>query len=581
MNDTTFHLQNVNVKTSTVLLERLKLLQEKMNTEITAKNFVEEYVSKVDKSHKNQQDTSDETSGIEYFYMAMILLTREGYVTSNFIQLVKLACKRDPASILLQEVSKIAQKYENKAPTLNELCSDVVRRPRSDSCTSRSSGTWSDSPKMSDTKSSEVNSEEDEDEDEEEEEEDETNEGDSEDKDGYSSVAFRNTIRRAHDRLRLGLFLTSEQLQKIDDALHANVCYGTEREEEKQKLHDLMVSSFDDGRAIRQKERKILLLGPTLPRSVTMHAQRCSDTAIRQVHIVDWSQRRLQKILKNLLDSRNKLSKRIFVSDSTSPKYCMEEPSWAGDRKYDYTTCIFSLHHMSSHDRQGIFQFVRNSSNMLHVIFFNSDDDGDDNVSNINEATSTNVSNNNNNSPTTSKSTSSTSPNSPINLSSWCHPTSFTSLVDSFEQGMREAENAFADDLSKENTSNDDSTLTKEGTLSKLGKCARDLLAQHFILALTNNSISTTTIPTTFASSPDSKSGKTSDGLEIGSSRKKEKRGILQPLKLSAVIKEMENQGLSILSCKCFQFSVSFLSSLLTKNIYFILLLLCNSNKII
>ena len=41
-----------------------------------------------------------------------------------------------------------------------------------------------------------------------------------------------------------------------------------------------------------RRERSLVLLGPTLPRSVAMHAKRCGGGLIQQVHIVDWSQRR-------------------------------------------------------------------------------------------------------------------------------------------------------------------------------------------------------------------------------------------------------------------------------------------------
>ena len=563
--ETVFDIQNVNIKTSGILMARLETLRLALARDVVS--VVDQTLAKV--TVQKDDFNGDATSGIEYFYMAMTLLATDERVTPNFVQLVQLACKRDPASRLLQEMQLLVTKVNvttHTGPSIAQVCSDVVRPVNN---LSRASGCWNDSPKRgssgrtedSKTNQIEPEDEDDEDEEEDEDEEDEDEEDGSEDNEETLMVR-RKTLRRVHDRLRLGLFLTATQLQQIDDALYANICYGTKRDEEKEHLNEAMQQrSFEQttkAQSSAQRERSVLLLGPTLPRSITMHAKRCSDAVIRQIHIVDWSQRRLQTILRNLLDERKKLGKRIFISDSTSPKYCMEEPSWAGDRRYDYTTCIFSLHHMSAQGRRGIFQFVRKSSKMLHVVFFNEEEEREgkggqggqggqaDNDDAVQEAKEHHQ------------------------QETWNHPATFTALVDSFEQGMREAGNAFVDDITMEseegnsNTSNTSNTsnhnqsgnkggLTNEAKLAKLARCARDLLAQHFVLALTNTattSTTTTSLRSTTTTAQDSSgetSGETNNSTNNSVPRPK-KRGILQALKRSTIVEEMEQQGLTVLS---------------------------------
>ena len=233
---TIFHLQNVNITTSTILLERLNALRTAMHPSLAATHTViAQALSKISTLPDHEETTNDDTSGIEYFYMAMTLLSLEEHVTPIFIQLVELACKRDPASRLLKEVSRLVQKFGTQGPGVAELCSDVVRPPqirgRSGSGTggaARVSRQWSDSPKRGpiDT-TSEGNENEEHEEDEDEEDEETSDESGTDD----ILMVRRKTLRRVHDRLRLGLFLTANQLQHIDDALYANVCHGTKREE--------------------------------------------------------------------------------------------------------------------------------------------------------------------------------------------------------------------------------------------------------------------------------------------------------------------------------------------------------------
>ena len=574
---TVFHLQNVNISTNAVLLSRLTTLQSGFasmsinDTTAAADDIISAALTKA----ASTMDQMDDTSGIEYFYMAMTLLRTEDRISPRFMQLLELACKRDPASHLLQQILSLAQQRSEEmtvTATVSEMCVDIAKKrqhspksPRAGDDDRRSSRQWSESP----IRGMRIGNEDKEDgggsATDEEDEEDVTS-GTEED------MQRRKTFQQIHDWFRLGLFLTSEQLAVIDDALHANVQHGDLRDKEKRRMQDSMVKNFNEQAPRPIRERSLCLLGPTLPSSVAMHTDRCGDGLIQQVHIVDWSQRRLQKILNDLMTARKKLAQRVFISDSTTPKYCTDEPSWAGDRTYDYTTSIFSLHHISAFDRVNVFRFVRQNSKILHVVMFDDDstamatataakiktktktkqenpeqDEDEDVNANANaNANKDIILNNQSETKQTSNEMETSATTMPL---AWNDPQKFASLVDSFEMGMREASNAvsehFEDEEKKEGRGdppkNEQEAKERETRLSEMSQYARVLLAQYFMLAIADGPPHAPVLGSPRASS-------TPKSTRRSSFSGKRRSNILQPISLSQVVCEMEEEGLTILS---------------------------------
>ena len=109
---TIFHLQNVNIKTSHELFQRLTTLQHTLGTSASLLNFersLQEALKRTSDDDVEGDTEHDATSGIEYFYMAMALLRRQGAVDARTIQLLELSCRRDPSSRLLQETLRLAR----------------------------------------------------------------------------------------------------------------------------------------------------------------------------------------------------------------------------------------------------------------------------------------------------------------------------------------------------------------------------------------------------------------------------------------------------------------------------------------
>ena len=110
---TIFHLQNVNIKTSHELFQRLTTLQQTYGTSANILNFersLQEVLKRISDDGEGDEE-HDATSGIEYFYMAMALLRRQGAVDVRTIQLLELSCRRDPSSRLLKETLHLAKQH--------------------------------------------------------------------------------------------------------------------------------------------------------------------------------------------------------------------------------------------------------------------------------------------------------------------------------------------------------------------------------------------------------------------------------------------------------------------------------------
>ena len=85
----------------------------------------------------------------------------------------------------------------------------------------------------------------------------------------------------------------------------------------------------------------------------------------------------------------------------------------------------------------------------------------------------------------------------------WSDPIIFTSLVDSFEMGMREAIKSVTNDYESTELhlpTNEQETNEREQSLTEIAEFAKMLLAEHFMLAIADappHVTSSTTLPTT------------------------------------------------------------------------------------
>ena len=513
---TVYQIRNINICTSEVLREKLLGIFANLG-----EDFEKEYREYTLRAENGLDD--DVCSGIEYLYVAIAALKRKGLFTDQTITLLAAAYAHDPSSLLLSELaglareSSVGQAARKNPPsldlttpekahddgsvgaqmtvemTLESVCEEVLNRyrtnspslmSRSSSCDTMDSANIPESQTRPTTASSnDPDSKKIVAEDKPDpvafKMEEEDNEDDDEDDDVLNLGGISSAVRRAvMDVWRFGLFLNSDQADAVTEALRIA----------SQRAMSNLVS----------RKGILLVLGPFLPEVASRHVISCPADEVAEVHLVDNSKRRLQSVVTDLMENKC-ITRRVFISDSGPASYVQDEPTWEGDRTYDVVTSIFSLHHLNGRDRRSVFRFVQAQGKTFIAVVWGKLGSGEK-VEEGGWAAGLS------NSGTTKHDR------------SMFDPAVFTSLVDSFETGMRQARRKFEEELPSDPSAREEETMKKRYALS--------LLARQFLVTVAMGT----------------------SAVNIGSRNPYSKRrsASLEPLLLSELRDDMLSEGLVV-----------------------------------